>query len=354
MIFQQKNILVAPLNWGLGHATRCIPIIRALQQNGFNPIIASDGEALQLLKLEFPELTILELPSYKISYPKNGFFFRWKMFLSLSNIGAAVAKEQKIIEKWIDEFQITGIISDNRLGVCHAKVPSVYITHQLNVLTGLTTFFSTKIHQKFIKKFTECWVPDVENVPNLSGKLSHFEQKNLNVKYIGPLSRFSKTKSDKKYDYFILLSGPEPQRTLLEQKLISEFKEIEKPVIFVKGKMEAQQKIHQEGAILFYNYMTTTQLEDAFSSSELVICRSGYTSIMDLAHLEKKAFFIPTPGQFEQEYLAVKFQKEKLVPFANQQDFKLQNLSKISDFKGFSSLATETDWCKLFSLFQGK
>lgn len=354
MKLQQKNILIAPLNWGLGHATRCIPIIRALKENGFNPIIASDGEALQLLRLEFPELTILELSSYKINYPKKGMFFRWKMFLGLPNIISAVAEEQKVVEKWIKEFQIVGIISDNRLGVRHSKVPSVYITHQLNVLTGLTTFFSTKIHQKFIKKFTECWVPDVDKKTNLSGKLGHFEQNDLNVKYIGPLSRFLKVKSEKKFDYLILLSGPEPQRTLLEQKLISEFKEIEKPVLFVKGKIEDQQKIHQEGAILFYNFMTTLQLEEAFSCSEMVICRSGYSSVMDLAHLEKKAFFIPTPGQFEQEYLAVKFQKEKLVPFVNQEDFKLQKLSNISDFKGFSSFTTETDWRKLFSLFERK
>lgn len=349
---EHKNILVAPLNWGLGHATRCIPIIRNLEKAGFRPIIASDGIALQLLKLEFPHLPFLELPSYSIKYPKKGKNFRWKMVSNLPNMILAVAKERKLVKKWVDEYQLSGIISDNRLGVFNKNVPSVFMTHQLNVLTGSTTYFSTKIHQEFIDKFTECWVPDVDEEQNLSGKLGHLDFIDSRIKYIGPLSRFRKLDSEIKYDLLVLLSGPEPQRTFLEEKLISELKNYAGKVVFVKGIVTEKQEVLQSENILFYNFMQSDELEKLFNESQLVLCRSGYTTVMDLAKLGKKAFFIPTPGQFEQEYLAEKFQEDGLVPFCNQEDFLIEKLKEVQNFKGLPNFERELDWQKLFSLFE--
>ena len=349
---EHKNILVAPLNWGLGHATRCIPIIQNLEKAGFKPIIASDGIALQLLKLEFPHLPFLELPSYSIKYPKKGKNFRWKMVSNLPNMILAVAKERKLVKKWVDEYQLSGIISDNRLGVFNKNVPSVFMTHQLNVLTGSTTYFSTKIHQEFIDKFTECWVPDVDEEQNLSGKLGHLDFIDSRIKYIGPLSRFRKMDSEIKYDLLVLLSGPEPQRTFLEEKLISELKNYAGKVVFVKGIVTEKQEVLQSENILFYNFMQSDELEKLFNESQLVLCRSGYTTVMDLAKLGKKAFFIPTPGQFEQEYLAEKFQEDGLVPFCNQEDFSIEKLKEVQNFKGLSNFERELDWQKLFSLFE--
>ena len=349
---EHKNILVAPLNWGLGHATRCIPIIQNLEKEGFTPIIASDGIALQLLKLEFPHLPFLELPSYSIKYPKKGKNFRWKMVSNLPNMILAVAKERKLVKKWVDEYQLSGIISDNRLGVFNKNVPSVFMTHQLNVLTGSTTYFSTKIHQEFIDKFTECWVPDVDEEQNLSGKLGHLDFIDSRIKYIGPLSRFRKMDSEIKYDLLVLLSGPEPQRTFLEEKLISELKNYAGKVVFVKGIVTEKQEVLQSENILFYNFMQSDELEKLFNESQLVLCRSGYTTVMDLAKLGKKAFFIPTPGQFEQEYLAEKFQEDGLVPFCNQEDFSIEKLKEVQNFKGLSNFERELDWQKLFSLFE--
>ena len=154
--------LIAPLNWGLGHATRCIPIIKALQENNYIPIIASDGAALELLRKEFPYLQTLELPSYQIEYAKNGKNFKWKLLQSCPKMIEAVLEERKMVKKWIKKHQIEGIISDNRLGVSSQKVPSVFITHQLNVMTGSTTWITTKLHQHIIKKYAECWIPDFE------------------------------------------------------------------------------------------------------------------------------------------------------------------------------------------------
>lgn len=349
---QQKNILVAPLNWGLGHATRCIPIIRNLEECGFNPIIASDGAALQLLKLEFPHLLFLELPSYRITYPKRGKNFMWKMLQGLPQMFLAIRNERKEVKKWVHIYKLSGIISDNRLGVYNKNLPNVFITHQLNVLTGSTTYLTTKMHRRIINKFTECWVPDVEGKHNLSGKLGHVACQDAKTKYIGPLSRFCKLDLKKKYDLLVLLSGPEPQRTLLEEKLVTSLSKYSGNVVFVKGIIEPDQKTVQQGNILFYNFMKTSRLEKTINESNFVLCRSGYTTVMDLAKLRKKAFFIPTPGQFEQEYLAKKLEKEGLVPFCFQDDFTIQSLDSIQNYKGLSDFDETVNWQHLFRLFE--
>lgn len=352
---QNKKILVAPLNWGMGHATRCIPVIEALENHGYEPVIASDGVALELLKKEFPDKKILELPSYKIEYAKNGSNFKLKMFFQIPNMIRAVKSENKAVKKWIKEQGISGIISDNRMGVYAKNIPSVFMTHQLNVLTGNTTWLTTQIHRIFIKKHKHCWVPDVATSPNLTGKLGHPENCSLNIKYIGPISRLNKKLLPKKYDLMVILSGPEPQRTLLEEKLKNELPEFDGEVLFVRGVIESEQTVSQEDNITYYNFMNTAQLEKAFNESEVVLCRSGYTTVMDLAKLGKKAFFIPTPGQYEQEYLAKKLQKSGLVPYALQDEFKVCDLEQIENYKGLKNMeGEEITWKDLFSLFESE
>ena len=350
----EKNILVAPLNWGLGHATRCIPIIKALEQNGFTPILASDGIALAMLRKEFPQLRALELPSYEIEYAKNGANFKWKMLGNVPKMIEAILAEKKIVKKWVKEYDLTGIISDNRLGVFSKKVQSVFMTHQLNVLTGNTTWISSKMHQFIIKKYDECWVPDMESKPNLTGKLGHLKKPDLKIRYIGPLSRLHKRNMPKKYDLMVILSGPEPQRGILEDQLRNELTQYKGDVVFICGKVEAAQRKEQTGNITFYNFMTTDQLEIAFNESGKVLCRSGYTTVMDLAKLGKKAFFIPTPGQYEQEYLAKKLKKDGLVPYAKQEDFRLGNLLEIDLFRGLPTVESDIHWKNLFCLFERK
>ena len=349
---ENKTILIAPLNWGLGHATRCIPIIKALEENNYIPIIASDGASLDLLRKEFPYLRFLELPSYQIEYPKNGNYFKWKLLANLPKILGAIYKEKKIVSAWIQKYKIDGIISDNRIGVYCKRIPSVFITHQLQVLSGNTSWLTSKIHQNCIKNFNECWVPDVKGKPNLTGELGHLAKTNLNLKYIGPLSRFYKKTVSKKYDLMVILSGPEPQRTILEEKLKEELTHFDGEVIFIKGLIETSQKKEKRNRITYYNFMNTRQLEQVFNESEMVLCRAGYTSIMDLTKLEKKAFFIPTPGQYEQEYLAEKLKLEGLVPFATQDEFKIDNLSEIGNYKGLPIINSEVNWKSLFTIFK--
>ena len=350
--FNKKTILIAPLNWGLGHATRCIPIIKALIENNYTPIIASDGDALALLRKEFPNLNTLELPSYQIEYAGKGENLKWKLFKNGLKTIKAIQEEKRITEHWIEQYDIKGIISDNRFGVYSTKVPCVYITHQLKVLSGSSTWLSSKIHQNIIKKFDACWVPDFNETPNLTGKLGHLKKTPKNIQYIGPLSRLQPQEKEKKYDLMIVLSGPEPQRGILEAKLRSEIIRYSGKIIFIRGIIEKEQVKQQIENVSYYNFMNATEISNAFNESEIVLCRSGYTTIMDLTQLNKKSFFIPTPGQFEQEYLARKLQEENAVPFASQDDFKIENLEQVANYKGLPKTEIKTDWSSLFHVFK--
>ena len=210
------------------------------------------------------------------------------------------------------------------------------------------------MHQQFIKKFDACWVPDVKSEPNLSGRLGHMDSFEFPMKYIGPLSRFE-TKSIKIVnDLLVLLSGPEPQRTLLEEKILTELKNYEGNVVFVKGVMEKEQTIKIMGNITVYNFMTSLALEKAINESELIISRSGYTTIMDLAKLNKKAFFIPTPGQYEQEYLAKRLTEQGLIPSCSQSEFTINKIERTEAFKGLKAFNFEVDYENLFSFFKSK
>ncbi len=347
-----KTILVAPLHWGLGHATRCIPIIRALLSNNYKVLIGSDGAALALLRKEFPVLPWVELPAYNITYPKKGEFFKLKLFLKLPEIKKVMSLEKKLVKQCIAEGRIHGIISDNRLGVRSNDVPSVFITHQLNVLSGNTSYFSSKLHQRIIKKYDACWVPDLKGPNNLSGKLGHSAKVKFPVTYMGPLSRMQPRNMPIVYDVLVLLSGPEPQRTLLEVKLLDAFRGSSYRVLLVRGMVEEGETFYVKENITIVNFLQSTSLEKAINESRWVISRSGYTTIMDLAAMEKIAFFIPTPGQFEQKYLAKELKNKGIVPSCKQDDFTLEKLNEIPFYKGLKNINQDTNFPELFTLFE--
>lgn len=353
---KKKRILVAPLNWGMGHATRCIPIINALEEEGYEPVIASDGVALQLLKKEFSHLESIELPSYNITYSKTKRGLKWKILTQTPKIYKINFKEKKLIDEVIDKYNINGIISDNRFGIRSKRVPSVFISHQLNVLSGSTTWFSSKMHQRVIKQFDQCWVPDFKNEPNLSGKLGHVTDKKdaLKLKYIGPLTRLRHEDISTEYDIMVLLSGPEPQRTFLENILLKELKGFKGNILFVKGVVEKEQTRTIDGQFTIYNFMQTEDLQKAINASKFIISRSGYTTVMDLAALGKKAFFIPTPGQFEQEYIAERLTKDDIIMSCDQKNFSLDKLEKGMAFKGFETFKNTPDFKTLLRFFEGE
>ncbi|MFD1292973.1 glycosyltransferase [Lutibacter holmesii] len=271
----------------------------------------------------------------------------------MPSVFLAVKKERKIVDEIIEKEHILGVISDNRFGVRSKKVPSVYITHQLQVLSGNTTYFTSKVHQKIWEKFDECWIPDTASTPNLSGKLGHLQSSKFKLKYIGILSRLNYFKTTLKYDLLVLLSGPEPQRSILESKVLTALKNYQGKVLFVRGALKNAAALQTAENIEVNNYLLSLDLEKAINESKLVLARSGYSTIMDLAVLGKKAFFIPTPGQFEQEYLAEKLSKESIAPFSTQDKFKIEDLKKANNFKGLQAIKSELN-LNLFELFKGK
>lgn len=345
----QKKIIVAPLNWGLGHASRCIPIIRALIRSDFQPILASDGKCLAFLIKEFPDLEYLELPSYQISYGRN---LKWNLIRKIPIIRRAIREENKLINDYVMSHpEVKGIISDNRFGVYSSLVPSVYITHQLKVLAGALTPFTTFIHQQIIKKFDECWIPD-EIGSKYSGKLSS-SSSILKQKFIGTLSRFKREPLVKTIDLLIVLSGPEPNRSQLEEKMRRKFEFTELNVTMVCGIIEPEQTTTAHKGFTEMNFALTNQMEKLLNSAKYVICRSGYSSIMDLVTLEKPALLIPTKNQSEQEYLAGYHKDRGIFDVVKEKDL-LEYKLMVKFPRSQKNVQLQEFDAGLFRLFQGE
>jgi len=314
-------VIVAPLNWGLGHAARCIPLIDYLLSLGTKVIIASDGLSLKLLKKEHPELPTYELPSYGISYQYHNMVLN--MVLQFPTIAKAYYHELNVAKQIVAETNATVIISDNRFGFRTPTTKNYYITHQVNILhpIGFLSKIASSVHRYFINKFDQCWIPDFADKKSLAGKISvstHLKD----AAYLGPLTRIENKTLTKKWDIFILLSGPEPQRTILENALIELLlKWGDKKVLMIRGTENVNPQLADVGKnCTILDLADTIQISDALQSSHLLIARSGYTTVMDIAHLDIKAVFIPTPGQTEQEYLAKSMSKHTKYKWIAQQD----------------------------------
>lgn len=334
-----NHILVAPLNWGLGHATRCMPIINELLTQNVKVIIASDGTALDLLKKEYAQLTFVELPAYNVTYKTPN--MTWNIATQAPKIAIAMFREFFALQQIIKKHQIDAVISDNRYGCWTWKVPTAFITHQVNILipNSILQFLVSRWNYLVLHLFKTVWIPDVPNEPNIAGKLAHnFPIRH--AKYIGILSRMKPLKVEQQYDLGIILSGPEPQRTYLEEKLLRQVKDYQKVnpnvnVLFVKGKMSVEEKVETDN-LEIHGYLTAKELNQKMAASRLIIARSGYSTVMDLVKMNKKAIMIPTPGQTEQEYLADLYQAQQIFYTQSQTDFELAKALKNSDkYQGF-------------------
>ncbi|GAC1388142.1 MAG: glycosyltransferase [Ginsengibacter sp.] len=300
----QPVVLVAPLDWGLGHATRCIPIIRHLIDVNCKVIIGADGKSYELLRLEFPELTFLKLPGYQVSYSANPRLLKLKMLTQIPKILKTIANENHWLKSAVKEHQIDVVISDNRYGLYNRDVYTVFITHQLLIKTGsiIVEWLLRSINYNYILKFNRCWIPDNKEL-SLAGTLSHPRKLPKNAYYLGPLSRLQKQTIQPKYDYLILLSGPEPQRTILESLMVAQTFILKGRILLVRGTTTSTTlNVNYNCEVL--NLIDSEEVSGYINMSSIVLCRSGYTTIMDLAKLNKAAILIPTPGQTEQEYLA--------------------------------------------------
>jgi uncharacterized protein (TIGR00661 family) len=341
---RQKKILVAPLNWGLGHATRCIPIIRSLLEEEVTVVVGADGRPLDLLKNEFPTLQFIQFPGLNISYAGN---LTAGMIRQLPHVGNVTINEYRALKRYIDEFEIDAVISDNRFGLFSSKVPCVYVTHQIRIMMpGVLTWARSpvsRVQRALINRYNECWIPDFEGTESLSGELAHNIPLPRHTYYVGPLSRFQKYRDvSKKYDLIVVLSGPEPQRTMLEQMVRSQLGAANLKTLIVRGIPEGTSEPVISGNVSIVSHLTSKELNQAILASDVVLSRPGYSTIMDLAVLGSKAIFIPTPGQTEQEYLAALYHGRKIFYSEKQSDFDLARaLEGVRDFGGFDRAASE-------------
>ncbi len=351
-IKNKKKILIAPLDWGLGHAVRDIPLINELIGAGYEIIIAGSGSSLELLKAEFPTFKHYKLPSASINYSGKGSFFILKMMLQVPKFVLNINRERKELKSIIKKENIELIISDNRYGIYSKSIPSIFISHQifLKLPKQYRIFekFISNIQKNYIHKFDKCLIPDFEGRINLSGNLSHKLKLSNFYHYIGVLSRFIKTEQtcNKKYDIIAIMSGPEPQRTLFYNRLYNQIKESGKKSLIALGKPDENIAINDEN-IEVVNHLSAKQLQEAILSSEVVITRAGYTSIMDLLSLRKKAILIPTPGQTEQLYLADYLKDKSLFVFETQNNFNLKRALELlndlePDFSIFNQVQKES------------
>lgn len=336
------RVLIAPLDWGLGHATRCIPVILSLLNHGCVVIIAADGAIKNLLQKEFPALEFADCKGYEMQYSRHKGWFMAKLFLQFPKLLNRVRAEKRWLKTAIEKYKIDAVISDNRLGMSNKTITSIYITHQLLIKTGngFLNRLAQKIHYHYINKYNACWVPDWGVDENLAGDLSHpVKLPAVPVTYIGPLSRFKKYEVPLKYDCCCIISGPEPQRSIFENIILHQVHECNYKVVIVRGL--PQQTILpsiKNPQVTIINHLPSAEMCMLVQQSKIIISRSGYSTIMDLVTQQKKAVLVPTPGQTEQEYLAKYLGNKKLFKAVNQNDFCLADVLKQVDEFSFSTI----------------
>lgn len=306
------KILVAPLNWGLGHASRCVPVIQTLVARKHDVTIAGDGMSLRYLRMYFPELPYKEAPQLHLQYSKGNSQIG-SMLRQLPTLLRFIRKDHKWIKEVVMHHHFDLVISDNRFGLYTSLTRTAYITHQVMVKMPKGLTFAEKwgyrLHRFFIDKYNYCLIPDYPGTPNLSGDLSHKYPLPHNARFIGPLSRFMHAPSIQPnctYDVVAIISGLEPHKTLLEQQVLQTYAHKKEKVLVLEGRIGEQPHPTISDNIHIVSHMEDHELLPYLVGCKKIICRSGYSSIMDLdaLHLLHKATLIATPGQTEQEYLA--------------------------------------------------
>ena len=335
------------MDWGLGHATRCIPVIRYLIEKGCDVTIAASGPTAVLLKENFPDLPQLALPGYNITYSRSGGTFVVKIISQIPKILGAIRRERQ----WLREMQAIHrfdlVISDNRYGLKIDGLKSVIMSHQLQIMTGFgpaADYLMRQLHYRVLEKFNECWVVDEQENGGLAGVLSHPVQLPANARYVGLLSQLLPPAipvNAQHNSILVSLSGPEPMRGILEEKLLQQAR----PATgyhfhIIAGNPAAVPPAHLPANITYATHANARELTVALANAQLVICRSGYSSLMDLVVFEKKALLIPTPGQSEQEYLAGYLQAQGIALSRRQAGLDLRkDIADALHYKGFATRA---------------
>ncbi|MEZ4772154.1 MAG: hypothetical protein R3D00_03155 [Bacteroidia bacterium] len=338
---KRKQIFIAPLDWGLGHATRSARLIDLLLEAGADVVAGGSGASLMLLQQQFPSIRTFTLPAYNVSYARN----HWQVARILSQtprLAGVIRAENRRLREILKTIRIDGIISDNRYGIHSPDIPSVFVCHQLHPLlpSGLKWMEPavSRLHQAAMRHFDQIWVPDYDGSFNLSGDLSHRFPLSQNICFTGPLSRFqSLTQLPDTFGHTLLdkyppevlaiISGPEPQRTLFERMVERQAKEISKVIWLVRGKSD-QAEVAVRGNLVSISHLPSDLLALAIARAGTLISRSGYSSLMDYHILGvTQPVLIPTPGQTEQEYLATKMQAMGQALVFSQNAFSMKDVA---------------------------
>jgi uncharacterized protein (TIGR00661 family) len=357
------KILVCPLDWGLGHATRCIPLIRALQANDHEVMVGAGGGGLSLLETEFPELKVFSFPGYRVRYSHNPAYFLPIILMQLPALLMGFFREGRVLKRIIAECQPDVVISDGRYGVFTRSLPTIFITHQIYIrvpghLPGVAWLQKVvlALNLNLLRRFTEIWVPDYSGPKNLSGELSHGLAKVTHLAFINPLSRFSQSDYSPsgqevnpgeipKIDVLAMVSGPEPQRGLFETALKRQLNKIPGTKVLIRGLPNAKASERNNKFTIVPNtlnefpHLAGKDLAPLMANAKHIVARTGYTTVMELAALGvKSALLIPTPGQTEQEYLAHHLKATGICMTMQQEDLDLTQLdSQRDDYSGFIS-----------------
>ncbi len=355
------KVLVAPLDWGLGHATRCVPVVREFLRAGAEVELAVVKANANFFREVFPELRQRLAPSYNIVYPKHGYNMALWLLKNSMHLNAVMRYEHHFAEEMVERHGYDVLFSDNRFAFYSKNALSIYMTHQRRIAFPRAFAAFERIgvmwHANIMRKFDEVWVPDLEIYPGYAGSLSHSGATpgDKPMRFVGTLSRFSEMGNDgnalgnapapvdlerevdlmsvsefmahsanaewdaapekrtsgnhsfemrANYKVVAVVSGVEPARTLFEQQLRDALAQIPGRHMMILGKPSAEQKTWTEGNIEFHTHLATNDFADAVKRADFVVSRGGYSTVMDMAELGAKCIFVPTPGQFEQIVLA--------------------------------------------------
>ncbi len=324
MLSKTKNIIISPLDWGLGHTTRCIPLISCLVERGHRVTAAVNKQQKAVLEVYFPDIVYADLPGYNIEYPISG-SMAWNIAKQSGKILSAIKAENLWLSEYVSEHPQDIVVSDNRFGFYHPRIESIYITHQINIQgPSILKSLLYSIHKNYIDNFHHCMIPDTEdNI--LAGELSKTPIERF--KFIGPISRFDKmaNNDEDEFEYLGVLSGPEPQRSVFCKLLEEAFYNSGKKCAIIGGK-PLDSNHYVKDNLTYFPHLDKEEFYNVVSKSKGVVSRSGYSTIMDFSILQKPIFFVPTPGQTEQEYLAEFHHKNSGIGYCKQENFTLDKV----------------------------
>lgn len=308
-----RRTLFAVHDWGLGHATRSLVLIRALLERGDDvTVVSAEGSGLQLLRVELGSscrfIVFHDIPKPFSRWPA---MFYVRMSLATPVVLARFKQEHRFVEKLVARDHYDCIVSDSRFGMWSRAVPSYCILHSLRqIIPGRPRHLERLVEygqRNLTRHFTRILIPDMETDGGLSGDLGHdpdLDWGQDRLAYIGPLSSITPTSADPDIDCFFSISGIEPQRSLMAQKVLDALPRLDGRIVVALGQPGKADDCRHIGNATVYGYLDRQAQSEMLTRARLVMTRSGYTTLMELAGLGKQALFVPTPGQSEQEYLA--------------------------------------------------